>query len=366
MYPLVEQTPQLRKHRFGPVHAFFVTMGGFRFEGYSDSITPTAGQSPSTPSTDTLTVDVPNFDLFIYIMKHFPDIIPDIPEESITDRAESSSLSKAILVVQVGWFCMNCASRLIQRLPLSLLEVSTAAHAFCTLLVYLVWWSKPLNIAEGKRIKGQKAREVYALLKCSPYEYSEAMSLAEKIAAADSPIPTNSNERVTLVANALKHLLPSPEAPPVPAFRLGDFSWTAGSWKIKSISHVYYERMTLAISPILYGLIHFLAWSDQFPTPLEHLFWRISSVVVMCSGLTGLASWTISAYLKKEEPEHARIMSRIITVFGFSTVTLVFITPFAHVLASGFLVVESFRQLFFLEPAVYQLPSWSNYWPHIS
>jgi hypothetical protein len=100
-----------------------------------------------------LTVDMLNFHSFVYIMKHFPEIIPDIPEESITG---SSNLRKALLIVQVGWFCTNCASRLIQRLPLSLLEVSKAAHAFCALLVYFVWWSKPLNIAEGGTIRGEK------------------------------------------------------------------------------------------------------------------------------------------------------------------------------------------------------------------
>jgi len=87
-------------------------------------------------------------------MKHFPHIIPDIPEEYITDRAESGRLSKALLTVQVEWFCMNCASRLIKHLPLSLLKVSTAAHGFCTLLTFFVRWSKPLNIAEGTIIKG--------------------------------------------------------------------------------------------------------------------------------------------------------------------------------------------------------------------
>jgi hypothetical protein len=209
---------------------FYVITGGFRIEGYSDSRPPTDQKSPSTPSTDTcLTVDVLNFDSFIYIMKHFPDIIPDIPEESITDRAESSSLSKALLIVQVAWFCTNCASRLIQRLPLSLFEVSTAAHAFCTLLVYLVGWSKPLNVAEGTVLTGKGAQEVHALLVCSGDEYSKALSLAERIAAGDSPIPTNSNERAALAANALRNLLPIPEACPSRPFRLRDFSSSPGS-----------------------------------------------------------------------------------------------------------------------------------------
>jgi hypothetical protein len=368
MYCLVEQRTPTRRYRFGLVHAFYVMMGGFRIEGYSDSRTPTAEQSPSTPSTNTcLTVNVLNFDSFVYIMKHFPEIIPDISEESITDRAEFSSLSKALLIVQIGWFCMNGASRLIQRLPLSLLEVSTAAHAFCTLLVYLVWWSKPLNIAEGKRIKGRKAREVHALLTCMDCEYPEVLSLAERIAVGDSPIRTNTNERVILAANALRHLLPTPEARPLRPFRLHNFSSSPGSTFINSTSHAYYEFATVAVSPILYGLIHFLAWSDQFPTPLEHLLWRISSVVVMCSGLMAVASLLMGEYLENVTLNNAAIVSKISNIIVMTLEVVTFpIAPLTHVLASGFLVGESLRQLFFLEPAVYQLPSWSNYWPHFS
>jgi hypothetical protein len=134
-----------------------------------------------------------------------------------------------------------------------------------------------------------------------------------------------------------------------------------------STSHNYYEYTTSAISPILYGLVHFLAWSDQFPTPLEQLFWHISSVVVMCSGLTIVTSIIMGLYLSDKRRDAATVTIRSIEVTGIALLYLiVLITPVAHVLASGFLVGESFRQLFFLEPAVYQLPSWSNYWPHLS
>ena len=102
-------------------------MGGLVFYGSYDDDTP---KSLFERSTDPrCTVDVPSYAGFIYIMEHFPHIITDITEEYILDHAASSSLSEALLVVQVAWFCTNCASRLFQRLPLSLLEVSTAAHS---------------------------------------------------------------------------------------------------------------------------------------------------------------------------------------------------------------------------------------------
>ena len=68
------------------------------------------------------------------------------------------------------WFCISYGSRLSQQLLLTLLEVSTTAHAFCTLATYFVWWSKPLNVAVPTLLREKDAQEMYALLKCSDSE----------------------------------------------------------------------------------------------------------------------------------------------------------------------------------------------------
>lgn len=37
-----------------------------------------------------------------------------------------------------------------------------------------------------------------------------------------------------------------------------------------------------------------------------------------------------------------------------------------YMLAAGYIIVESFRQVFYLSPEVFQQPSWSYYVPHFS
>jgi len=71
-------------------------MGGFSFD------IPTSNDAGEPSTTSSTRRYVLRGNCVVYIMQHFPDIIPDISEESITDRAESSPLSKALLVVQVG------------------------------------------------------------------------------------------------------------------------------------------------------------------------------------------------------------------------------------------------------------------------
>ena len=96
--------------------------------------------------------------------------------------------------------------------------------------------------------------------------------------------------------------------------------------------------------------MHLLIRSSYFPTPREHMLWYVSSVVVMCSGLVLVLLDRVLRYFSQ-----ARYCRMVV-----KTLILVYMLP------SGFNVVECFRQLFFLESTAYQLPSWSNYWPHFS
>ena len=358
---MIEQASQ---PRFGLVHAFYAIMGGFAFYGSHDEESPF--EVAANPHG---TIEVPTFETLVYIMKHFPHIITNIPEETILDRAESSSLSKAVMIVQVGRFCTSCASRLFQGLSLSLLEVSTAAHAFCTLLTYFVWLSKPLNIAAPTLLREKDAQEVYALLRCSDAEYDEALEVAKKRAEGDSSAPTGPpvSANVVLVANALQHLPPTPERlPPFRSqFRNPDKMLAPGSFCNHSPNENFFVSATTVISPMFYGLVHFLAWNDNFPIPLEQLLWRASSFVVTFSGLVGSA--LVYTSMKRQMKSIPYMGGKFhFKALGVTAAVLLFLLSIVYVVASGFLVTESLRQLFFLDSTAYQLPSWSNYWPHLS
>ena len=333
-------------------------MGGFAFYGsyYDDdhAVEESLFQISTKPRHN---ISVPKYYPLIYIMKHFPHIFTDITEEYILDQAASSGLSKALLIVQVAWFCTNCASRIFEGLPLSLLEVSTAAHAFCTLLTYFVWWSKPINVAAPTILREKKAQEVYALLQCWGREYDEALEIAQQRAAGNTSTPTGTSRKLILAAGALQHLLPTPERPPTHWGFIRNASLVPGSFDHGPYKNSVHELLSLAFSPILYGLMHFLAWNEHFPTPLESLLWRVSAFVVTFSGLVGIAGFFVFDLLKEAG------FTIISNIWGFVGALII---PIAHILASGFLIGESFRQLFFLDPAAYQLPSWSRYWPRLS
>ena len=75
-----------------------------------------------------------------FVIKNAQELIPDLSEDSLLDWSKADGFTKFLFTWQMLYFCFSCAKRHTQGLPLSLLEVSTLAHALCMLLVCLVWW----------------------------------------------------------------------------------------------------------------------------------------------------------------------------------------------------------------------------------
>ena len=87
----------------------------------------------------------------------FRGLLPFLSKDEIWDKSKANSLAKAIVCIQAVWFCAQVIGRLVQGMPISLLELNTLAHALCALLVYLLWWSKPLDIQEPTVISASKS-----------------------------------------------------------------------------------------------------------------------------------------------------------------------------------------------------------------
>jgi hypothetical protein len=64
--------------------------------------------------------------------------------------------------LQASWFAAQCISRMALGMTISLLELSTFAHAICALVAYAFWWHKPLDVEEPTLVQGQDADLVCA------------------------------------------------------------------------------------------------------------------------------------------------------------------------------------------------------------
>lgn len=126
-------------------HSFWAIMGGIA------TAPPTSDSFIPRSAVSTLTTNG-----ILLLLKHEPDLLPDISEDEVKDKSKGDSVTKFLACVQATWFCLSCISRVAQRLPVSMLELNAFAHALCTLAVYIFWWKKPLDIRKPYVIRDER------------------------------------------------------------------------------------------------------------------------------------------------------------------------------------------------------------------
>lgn len=88
--------------------------------------------------------------------------LPNMSEEDIKSKSRANGFAKGLVCVQAGWFCLQCVTRLAQRMPISLLELNTLGHAVCAMLIYWLWWDKPFDVELPTTLQGETLRPYIA------------------------------------------------------------------------------------------------------------------------------------------------------------------------------------------------------------
>uniref|UniRef100_A0A8H7XS95 Uncharacterized protein n=1 Tax=Psilocybe cubensis TaxID=181762 RepID=A0A8H7XS95_PSICU len=71
---------------------------------------------------------------------------PKITADDINDKSKGDFFSKGVVIMQSTWFIIQCIMRVCRQLTLTKLEVGTLAYAPLTMLIYALWWRKPLGV----------------------------------------------------------------------------------------------------------------------------------------------------------------------------------------------------------------------------
>lgn len=257
----------------------------------------------------------------LFVMKNEPASIPDLSPEDILDRSKTSSLAKSIALVQILWFCAQCVARLAERLPISLLELNTFVHGLFALGTYVLWWNKPLDVALPITLTITNTEMARTQL-CEGYRTSVRMPMP--FIFSEEYIDENGDD--------------------VPWVTLG--LWTG-------------------FLTVLYGALHAAAWTSNFPSSWEAICWRASASCIIGTGLAIFLLIAISFMCS--------FVDDVLEFFGVSeTIELdglrvIFIPVLLlSCVARFFIIVESFRSLWFLPASAYELPTWSTYIPHFS
>jgi hypothetical protein len=69
-----------------------------------------------------------------------------ITKDLIIDKSKSDLIAKALVVLQISWFTIECTACASQGLPVTKLELTTQVHIALISFIYFFWWHKLLNI----------------------------------------------------------------------------------------------------------------------------------------------------------------------------------------------------------------------------
>jgi hypothetical protein len=82
----------------------------------------------------------------------------------ISDKSQMDILTKVFVCCQALSFIGQVIERKIAHLTISLLELNTAVHIFCTMVTYIFWLQKPYNVQDPTLVAMDDLPDVLAFI----------------------------------------------------------------------------------------------------------------------------------------------------------------------------------------------------------
>jgi hypothetical protein len=252
-------------------------------------------------------------------------IFPCVSEKQIRDRSKGDVFTKLVVLAQLSWFLTQCIARGVKHLPLTELELVTAAHVILAVLIYAVWWDKPLDVACYVPVsRSDSAKEkTFNDFDLQPQwlRFFDFFGSTHELA----------------------------QTPRVPTFFSG------------RPYHQEDDRSLLAIEYVIgaiFGSIHCIGWNFDFSSRLEELLWRISSGII--TGYAGVAFLTMmfAVALKNFSDSWGGVFGRLT---GF---VMVLGLP-VYIVARLILLFLALFTLHDLPPNAYLTVRWTTFLPHL-
>jgi hypothetical protein len=249
--------------------------------------------------------------------------IPVLPKEEILDRNKTDALAKLIACLQSGWLMVQAIARIAEGLDISALEIMTIAFVLSTFVTYGFWWMKPSDIELGNTVLATKEKNDWWPEMCK-----------------DLPVTQWRIEEVE------KHV-----------YGVGDMHFNA---------HSFLHNVIFNIGASLFGAFHLLAWDIAFPSPIERLLWRISSVFCVAWPLFQVATRDpIIDALKRKRIIPRRYEYSFFKTDGKSPSYIQYALLVVFIFCRLYLIVESFVSLRLLPSSVYDTVQWPGWFAHL-
>src|SRR5712671_6670865 len=290
---------------------------------------------------------------------------PRLSKAEIEDRSKGDAISKAVVILQTGWFVTQCIARGVQGLPITELELATVAFAALNFVIYVLWWDKPLNVQRGVRV--YKKRMTEEPIDDGNVEATVGFWGALRDALSDIPsaivrgpvfdVLTDSPWLMRVVMWLLFKpvfiLLPDDEEDDVKVEKRVNTFYPA-RWATSSENSLL---LLVAAITVVFGAIHCIGWSFYFPTSIEKTLWRVASLTITGFPILFLPVSLIGAAIDR------LILKRRFNDFClYIAMTLLF---FTYILSRLALLVLPFLCLRSLPPTTFHVVHWVSFIPHV-
>ena len=243
-------------------HCFFINMGGVHLEFPDRQV---AGES-------TFPVDC---DQLLWLASRNYICLPAISTDDVNDRNKADSLARLIAVVQSLWFTADSLGRVGQGLAISTMELTTLSFVFLMTFCSAFWWRKPMDISR-------------------PLVIPVNVPLSTILRESDAPEPLRGRTPLAWVNREewpislawtyftqilwKMHVVPGQQLPAAQGdyFQSIDFPYIELRWEVVGGSLI-----------TLYSGIFMAAWNFTFPSRIEQILWRISSIFTLAYGIIG-------------------------------------------------------------------------------
>ncbi len=196
-----------------------------------------------------------------YLVQHKYLEYPNITAEEIWDKSKAHTLSKILTLIQASWLICQLIGRAITHLATSTLELSAGAIVFCTFGTFICWLHKPSDVKKGI-VLNTTATTAQILTEAGhaaivPYRHT--------------PLDFVAKESFTCGYDVMGFFNLSCDNRERPLRRFPDD-------RFPNISP--FEKFALFCATTAYASLHLIGWRFTFPTRIESLLWRTSSLVV--------------------------------------------------------------------------------------
>ena len=255
-----------------------------------------------------------------------------VTESEILDKSKGDPLGKLFTAIQTTWFIVQYLERWITHQPRMPLEVMTLAYAALNILIYALWWEKPLNIQEPIDVRGRSSAR--------DEDRTRGLHGVGAVLGRASRLPFSGDDVDVIIFSIV--------------FPLVD---------------------------ILFGGIHCFAWWFPFPSGPEKVLWRVCAVyctatpclVIITSLFDGapysrFPRWInyLLGVLGDLIRSFHLLVSRLVSAQSDDTqiVITAALPLIPYIACRVILVVLTFTSLRAPPPGVYEATSWPSFLPH--